>query len=67
MKSSSKTLIRIIHEYDGENSLDNFLSSPWAKRQNTYQRLWSHASELGLEVGIVPEGSKLMLNITITL
>ena len=65
MKSAAKTLLKIIHVYDGAESTRNLISHPWVGVTTTYNKLLSHADELGLEVGMLPEDSKLMLNITI--
>lgn len=65
MRDSLITLIQVIHIYDGKDSLKDFLSTAWSRSSNTYQRLLSHADSLGMNVEIVPEDSKLKLNIII--
>lgn len=76
MKKDNSAMVRIIHEWDGLNSLMTWISNPnelimmdgrtKGHTQETYQRLQAHAYSVGLDVTIAPEyNSKLVVTLII--
>lgn len=66
MNKDHLALVKIIQAYDGDESIAHWVTSPYTHHKGTYERLLSHAKSLGMQISIVPENSKLKIEINVT-